>query len=122
MKKIVVIFLLLFSSVLSYSTTLTVENLRKELNIQNVPYPEIVIAQSIIETGYFKSKLCVKYNNILGLRTKKGYKHYNSWKDCVADYKKLISSRYKGGNYYSFLVKIKYASDKTYIKKLKLIV
>lgn len=98
---------------------LTSENLKKELIKQKIPHSDIVYAQAVWETGHFKSKLCRKYNNLFGIRGKKGYKHYNNWIESVQDYKKRISSRYKKGDYYLFLQKIGYASDKNYIKHLK---
>ena len=42
-----------------------------------------------------------------------------SLEGCVADYKRLISSRYKGGDYYAFLRRIGYAEERQYISKLK---
>lgn len=90
-----------------------------ELIKQEVPHPYIVLAQSKLETGNYKSKLCKTHNNIFGMRTSKGYKRYNNYVECIEDYKRLISSRYKGGDYYAYLKRIGYAEDSSYIDKLK---
>ena len=93
-----------------------------ELKKQKIPHAEIVLAQSILETGHYKSDLTKTHNNIFGIKKGKEYKKYNSYIDCIKDYKKLISSRYSGGSYYNYLLKIGYASDPEYIDKLKDIV
>ena len=98
---------------------LTRENLKKELIRQEIPHPEIVFNQAILETGNFTSVLCRKYNNLFGIRHGKPYAHYSNWIESVADYKKRISSRYKGGDYYAFLDRIKYAIPGVYTGYLK---
>lgn len=98
------------------------ENVLKELKKQEIPHANIVLAQSILETGGYKSKLSKTHNNIFGLKKGNKYRQYNNFIECIADYKKLISSKYKGGDYYVFLEKIKYAEDPNYINLLKGIV
>lgn len=94
-----------------------------ELKRQNIPHYKIVLAQSIHETGNYKSQLCVRHNNIFGLKKGNTYRHYNNYVECIADYKKLISNRYKKGeDYYQFLNRIGYASDPDYINKIKKLV
>ena len=94
-----------------------------ELKKQNVPHANIVLAQAIHETGNFKSKLCKSHNNIFGMKKNdKEYRKYNSYKDCITDYKKRISSKYKGGDYYVFLTNLGYAEDPEYVQKLKRII
>jgi flagellum-specific peptidoglycan hydrolase FlgJ len=90
-----------------------------ELKRQNVPHPNIVLAQSILETGNYSSKLTRTHNNIFGLKKGNKYKKYNNYSECISDYKKRISSRYKGGSYYEFLEKIKYAENPSYTSILK---
>lgn len=90
-----------------------------ELRRQCIPCPMVVLAQARLETGNFKSKLCKTKHNIFGIKHNGRYASYSSWRACVADYKKCISSRYKGGDYYSFLRRIGYARDPRYIAKLK---
>lgn len=97
----------------------TKEEVLKELYRQEVPCTNVVLAQARLETGNFKSKICKTHHNLFGIKHGKKYASYPNWKASIADYKKRISSRYKGGNYYAFLKKISYARDKSYINKLK---
>lgn len=117
MRKIFIIILLCF--IFTAANALNKEMVYKELIKQNVSHPEIVLRQSLLETGNYKSKLCKNHNNLFGIKKGKKYKKYSHYSECIADYKRLISSRYKGGCYYTFLSRIKYASDVNYINKLK---
>ena len=93
-----------------------------ELKKQNIPHANIVLAQSLLETGSYKSTLCKTHNNIFGIRKGNSYKQYKNYRECIADYKKRISSKYKGGDYYVFLERLGYAEDPLYTQKLKGIV
>ena len=95
------------------------KNVLAELKRQKVPCANIVLAQSKLETGNYSSKVCKNNKNLFGIRKNNKYKKYNTWKESITDYKKLISSRYKGGDYYKYLVSINYAEDTEYINKLK---
>lgn len=92
---------------------------KEELKKQNLKHPEIVLAQSRLETGEYTSEVCKKYNNLFGLRKGNAYRKYNHWTESVTAYKELIQSRYNGGDYYQFLRRIKYAEDPAYIDKVK---
>lgn len=112
--------IILGSQICFASPKLSKETLLIELKKQNIHHPDIVLAQSLLETGHFKSKLCKNHNNLFGIRKNGKYVRYNSWIDSVADYKKSIQNKYrKGEDYYSFIKRIKYASDPNYIRKLK---
>jgi hypothetical protein len=63
--------------------------------------------------------MCKTKRNIFGIKHGKRYASYARWQDCVTDYKRRISSRYHGGDYYAFLSRIGYAQDKKYYQKLK---
>jgi peptidase, M23 family len=93
--------------------------LMKELKKENIQYPKIVLAQAKLETGNYTSKVSKTHNNLFGLRKGNKYRHFKHWSESVKAYKKLIQSRYNGGNYYVFLEKIGYAEDETYVNKLK---
>lgn len=97
-------------------------NVRKELKKHKIPHSDIVLAQAKLESNNFKSKITKTHNNIFGMKTGNHYTKYAHWSDCIADYKKRISSRYTGGNYYAFLNKINYAEDPNYVNALKEIV
>ena len=100
-------------------TAQTKNEVLAELKRQRVPHAGIVLAQARLETGNFKSALCRKHHNLFGIKRGRSYAHYATWRQSVADYKKRISSRYKGGDYYAFLQRIGYAEDGKYISKLK---
>ena len=97
----------------------TISEVRAEIVRQGLPHPEIVLAQARLETGNFTSRRCRVDKNIFGIKHRRQYAKYRRWQDCVADYKRRISSRYSGGDYYQFLRRIKYAADEMYIRKLK---
>lgn len=100
---------------------LTNENVFSELKAQELDFPEIVLAQAILETGHYKSNVCTSYNNLFGLRTRKGtYMKFEHWTQSVAAYKKYIQ-KYKTvpEDYYEYLDALGYAEDTSYITKVK---
>ena len=98
------------------------EGLIEALDYYGIQFPEIVYAQALIETGHFKSKLCTQYNNLFGLynsRTRSYYR-FDNWWDSVIAYRDKVQYKYKGNtDYYTFLVKLPYATDPNYIRKIK---
>lgn len=55
---------------------LTIPNLLAEIKKNNIKFPKIVLAQAILETGWFKSSVCRNKHNLFGLtnpRTKTYY-------------------------------------------------
>jgi flagellum-specific peptidoglycan hydrolase FlgJ len=103
--------------------TPTVELVKNEILRLNIKYPEIVLAQSVLETGWFKSRRCLEDHNLFGFRTKKGYKLYESWESSVFSYKTWQIKYYRGEeDYYEFLTNIGYFEDSTYNIKLKQLV
>lgn len=79
-----------------------------------------VMAQALLETGHFSSRVCKEYNNLFGLYDSKrrDYFRFARWEDSVVGYKKMIQYKYKGGNYLNFLKRIGYAEDPRYITKI----
>lgn len=116
MKKSIIIILL---TSITWCTAQTVAEVRAEIARQGIPCPHVVLAQARLETGNFTSRVCKAKRNLFGIRKGGKYKSYRRWHDSVADYKRLISSRYKGGDYYAFLRRIGYAEDPRYVSKLK---
>lgn len=100
----------------------TIQEVEREIRRQGLPCHKIVLAQARLETGNFTSKLCKQKHNLFGIKHKGRYASYRTWRKSISDYKKCISSRYKGGSYYSFLKSIGYAEESTYICKIKRIV
>ena len=102
----------------------------------NVRYPWIPMAQSMIETGQWKSEVFLENNNLFGMREAKSrittsigtnlnHAEYNSWRESVYDYA-FYQSRYLGNiksesEYYQYLA-ASYAEDPGYVKKVQQIV
>lgn len=87
-----------------------------------VKYPKAVLAQAKLESGNYTSKHCRTKNNFLGLYNsrKKEYFSFSHWTACIQGYKDMIEYKMKDGeDYYEFLTRIKYASNPTYIYKVK---
>ena len=99
---------------------LTIPNLLAEIKKNNIKYPKIVLAQAILETGWFKSSVCRNKHNLFGLTNPRTGKYYefNHWTESVKAYYTKVQYRYKGGNYLLWLDKIGYAEEKTYIRAL----
>lgn len=116
MKRIIIAMLLMGAMTTAAQTK---EQVKAELHRQGVPHAHIVLAQARLETGNFTSRLCRDNHNLFGIKHNGKYARYGHWRESVRDYKKRISSRYKGGCYYSFLKRIGYARDNEYINKLK---
>lgn len=98
------------------------EGLIEALEYYGVKHPQIVYAQAVLETGHFKSDLCLNGNNLFGLYNSKKHRYYtfDHWKDCIIAYKEMIQYKYKDGDdYLNFLKEIRYAEDSEYICKLK---
>lgn len=93
--------------------------LMKELRKNNISHPEIVLAQAKLETGNYTSSVLKSHNNLFGLRKGSRYRRFGHWSESVKAYKNLIQSKYKGGNYYAFLLSTGYAEDHDYIEKLR---
>lgn len=94
-----------------------------ELCESGVKYPNVVMRQAILETGWFKSKYLMSRNNLFGFKSNK-YLRFNKWQDSVVYYKTWQDRKYddtKYGDYYSFLTTIKYGSPDylSHLKKIK---
>lgn len=92
---------------------LTIPNLYKEIIRNGILYPKIVLAQAILETGWFRSSVCRNTNP----RTGKYYE-FNHWTESVRAYYTKVQYKYKGGNYLLWLDEIGYAEDPKYIIQL----
>lgn len=106
---------------LFFSSQLNDSNLLGALRAFEVKCPEIVLKQSLWESGHFTSRLAKENSNIFGLYNSGTNKYYyfSHWLEAVLAYKKLVQSKYKGGDYYEFLDKLPYATDTNYCEHLK---
>lgn len=99
---------------------LTVENLYAALKKHGIKFPKIVLAQALLETGNFKSRVCKEQNNLFGLRHSKGYYSFDHWEESVIAYRDWVQYKHrKGEEYYTFLKRIKYAASSNYIYKVR---
>ena len=103
------------------SDSITIERLYEACAYYEIQHPDIVVAQAILETGFFKSDLCLKQHNLFGLfnsRTMDFYS-FNHWTESVKAYRDKVQYRYQDGDYYDWLERIGYAEDSLYVSKLK---
>lgn len=84
---------------------LTIPNLYKEIIRNGILYPKIVLAQAILETGWFRSSVCRNKHNLFGLTNPRTGKYYefNHWTESVQAYYTKVQYKYKGGNYLLWL-------------------
>ena len=100
---------------------LTIPNLYKEIKRNGILYPKIVLAQAILETGWFRSSLCRHRHNLFGLTNPqtKTYYEFDHWTESVKAYYTKVQYKYKEGNYLLWLKNIGYAEDPRYIDAIK---
>ena len=96
---------------------LTIPNLYKEIIRNGILYPKIVLAQAILETGWFRSSVCRNKHNLFGLTNPRTGKYYefNHWTESVRAYYTKVQYKYKGGSYLFWLDEIGYAEDSDYV-------
>ena len=100
----------------SENPELTIPNLYKEIIRNGILYPKIVLAQAILETGWFRSSVCRNKHNLFGLNPRTGkYYEFNHWTESVRAYYTKVQYKYKGGNYLLWLDEIGYAEDSDYV-------
>lgn len=102
----------------------------KELNVK---FPWIPLAQSMVETGHWKSNIFIENNNLFGMKeakqristaggTQNGHAYYETWRESVYDYA-FYQSRYLASirseqEYFQYL-SASYAEDPNYIRAIK---
>jgi uncharacterized FlgJ-related protein len=104
--------------------------LLKELNVK---FPHIVMAQSMIETGKWKSNIFKENHNLFGMKeakqrvttaggTQNNHAFYESWRESVYDYAfyqcRYLSEIKTESQYFQYLSN-SYAEDKRYVEVLK---
>ena len=103
---------------------LTIPNLYQEIIRNGIRHPKIVLAQAILETGWFRSPLCRNRHNLVGLTNPRTGKYYefNHWTESVRAYYTKVQYKYTGGNYLLWLHKIGYAEDPRYVREVMKVV
>jgi len=97
----------------------SVDNLKAEIVKQKIKYPNIVLAQAVLESGHFDSDIFKENNNLFGMKQpsvrktlatgkNRGHATFKNWVDSVRDYK-----MFQDQNGYSNL------SVNDYMKKLE---
>lgn len=104
----------------SHLPELTIPNLYQEIIRNGIRHPKIVLAQAILETGWFRSPLCRNRHNLFGLTNPKTGKYYefNHWTESVRAYYTKVQYKYKGGNYLLWLRDIGYAEAPRYVREV----
>lgn len=162
-KKITLLILLLVSTCVSafllgrYKRFETLEDLEKEVLIVNlkeekesfsqdklvaelkrlnIKFPHIVMAQSIVETGYWNSEIFKENNNLFGMKearirvntaqgTNRNHAYYDSWEESIYDYA-FYQCRYLGSikteeEYFMYLDR-SYAEASNYVRTLRTVI
>ena len=107
---------------------LTLPNLLAEIRRNGIRHPKIVLAQAILETGWFRSSVCRNKHNLFGLtnpRTKTYYE-FNHWTESVRAYYTKVQYRWTrkhrdtkaDADYLRWLRDIGYAEDPGYIRAI----
>jgi uncharacterized FlgJ-related protein len=115
-------------------TTFSKEKFIKYVHSLNPKYPDIIIAQAILETGHFKSFIFHNNNNLFGMTIigdranmanghQYGYAYFDTWKKSVIDYviyQSLYLNNKSREEYLEYLDSV-YAEDPCYIDKIQTI-
>jgi len=109
--------------------SLTIPNLYAEIVRNGIRHPKVVLAQAILETGWFRSSACRKQNNLFGLTNPHTGKYYefNHWTESVRAYMTKVQYRFcqmnktdkSDADYLKWLHRIGYAEDPRYIQAVR---
>lgn len=121
------------SIIIKQSDEFTKEKLVQMLKDLNVKQPHIVMAQSMTETGHWKSSIFLENHNLFGMKeasrrittaegTNRNHAYYNHWRESVYDYAfyqcRYLSSIRSESEYFQYLG-ASYAEDPDYLEVLK---
>ena len=102
----------------------------------NIKFPYIVLAQSMVETGNFTSKIFKTNHNLFGMKVatlrpttnqgeQSGHAYYTNWKNSVIDYalwqSRVLSVIQTESQYYEYLYE-HYAENKSYVNLVKQVI
>jgi uncharacterized FlgJ-related protein len=137
MKKLI-LFVFLATAMFANARTPNQREVYDELLRHDIKFPDIVLAQAVLESGNFASKVTKQNNNLFGMKMPKvrettaigqryGYARYYSWKDSVKDYKlwqEALLKKYPNmtrGQFKAYINRM-YSTGKNYISKINLII
>ena len=107
------------------------ENMMRLMYNLKIAHPDIVMAQAIIESGNFKSKIFKENNNLFGMKMpeyrkttaigiNRGHAVYRNWRESVIDYALWQGKRARYQTTSQYLRRLRsYAADPNYITKIK---
>jgi uncharacterized FlgJ-related protein len=120
---------------LTKEDSMNVKNIQMAVWSLPFKHKDIIVAQAILESGWFKSKNCINNNNLFGMRraytrmstsdtTINGYAHYANWRMSVIDYYLLQATRENiiptsREQYFHYLDKVYSEVGKSYSNQLK---
>lgn len=115
--------------------SLNIKNLTMAVWSLPFKHKDIIVAQAVLETGWFKSNHCVNNNNLFGMKrcysrmttadsVIDGYSHYPNWRMSVVDYYLLQSTRESiiksdRASYFNYLDKVYSEVGHEYSRQLK---
>ena len=137
MKKLLVTFTLMLCLVAYAKTPPNQREVYQQIVSVGIKFPDVTLAQAILESANFKSKIAVQNNNLFGMRLpksrettavgqKSGYARYLSWKDSVRDFKMWQDSLFKKrpnmtrSQYLNYISRL-YSETPNYISRVRLI-
>lgn len=140
MKKVVLILAFMGLNISAFPVLageeLTYDNVYKHIIECGIEFPDIVFAQSVLESGHYKSEVFNSNNNMFGMKMPRvrqtvaignnlGYAKYPDWQSSIIDYmlwqKNVMKTKsFSRAQYYAYLDK-RYA-HKGYSAKVKQIV
>jgi flagellum-specific peptidoglycan hydrolase FlgJ len=118
--RLIILSLFIFSSC-SFLKAQTIDSIFNYICESGVHYPEVVMRQVILETGWLKNKYLMQKNNLFAFRHRKAYMEFDTWQESIDYYRGWQDRHFKHQeeDYYAFLLRIKYASSPRYVQTLK---
>lgn len=98
-------------------SALTKDNVLSYIKLKGIRWPNVVWAQSMIETGYLScNNCCLDYNNLFGFMLGGKCMRFATWQECVDYYFRWQNKLYKSPHedYLRFLKRVGYAEFSEY--------
>jgi DNA polymerase-1 len=131
LKKLIFISILFYSCIINAKTTnFDLLDFLNEIDT-TCYFPEIVKAQTVLETGWFTSSVCVNKHNYFGMTqfTSSQYAYYHSWKESIKAYSdwqkrklKKHPEYFKNKKAYYKLLDSLYCFEVNYSQRLKILI